>query len=121
MWTYRQSEGTLADSTGKIVGHGYSGHADGLNNPKLQSVRDVGPIPLGLYEIGSPYDSVHHGPYVLPLTPDPTNQEFGRSAFLCHGDSLEHPGQASLGCVIMPRAVRELVHTSGDSRLQVVA
>jgi hypothetical protein len=38
-----------------------------------------------------------------------------------HGDSKEHPGCASEGCVILPRTVREQVWSSGDHDLKVVA
>ena len=45
----------------------------------------------------------------------------GRSGLLMHGDSKEHPGSASHGCVILPRSVREEVWQSGDRDLEVVA
>jgi hypothetical protein len=38
-----------------------------------------------------------------------------------HGDSKAHPGSASHGCVILPRATREEVWQSGDRELEVVA
>ncbi|HKT90099.1 MAG TPA: tlde1 domain-containing protein [Candidatus Sulfotelmatobacter sp.] len=122
MWTYRQSTGQLTDPDGTLVATGYSGHGDGKNNPALQDAHDIGPIPQGLYSIGSPTDLTGgpHGPYVLPLTPDPGNEMFGRSGFLMHGDSMGHPGEASLGCIIAPRPARVKVAESGDQALQVV-
>jgi hypothetical protein len=57
----------------------------------------------------------------LKLNPAAATETFGRSGFLMHGDSKEHPGCASHGCVILPRAVREQVWTSGDSDLEVLA
>lgn len=119
MWTYRQSTGELLSPCGDVAATGYSGFGEGKNNSALESIPDVGPIPRGEYQIGPPYDSDHHGPFVMSLTPQPANEMFGRSAFLMHGDSIEHPGQASRGCTIMPRPIRERVWSSGDHRLQV--
>jgi hypothetical protein len=57
----------------------------------------------------------------MALTPDSTNQMFGRSGFLMHGDGVKDPGAASLGCVIMPHSVREEVWNSNDHDLEVVS
>lgn len=117
-WWYEQANGTLSQN-GTIVASGYSGHGDGKNNPALQNVPDVGPIPVGSYSIGEPCDTQTHGPYVLRLTPDAKNDMCGRAGFLIHGDSKEHPGTASHGCIILPRAVREQIWASGDRILEV--
>lgn len=119
MWTYEQSTGRLLHDNERIA-IGYSGAEDGKNNPALQDQHNVGPIPVGNYSIGAPVDTVTHGPYVLPLTPDAGNEMFGRAGFLMHGDSVVHPGTASQGCIIMPRMVREQVWNSGDNGLTVV-
>jgi hypothetical protein len=58
---------------------------------------------------------------VMRLTPDPTNEMFGRSAFLIHGDSIKAPGTASEGCIIQSNPVRTLVSKSSNRRLQVIA
>lgn len=122
MWTYKQSSGQLWHGDPEPVATGYSGaEPDGKNNPTMQDVRDIGPIPCGAYTIGSPRNSPTHGPFALPLSPDPDNEMFGRSEFLMHGDSIEHPGQASEGCIIMPRNVRERVWNSSDHRLTVMS
>lgn len=119
MWTYNQANGQLSHG-GVAVGMGYSGaKPDGYNNPSMQNVHDVGPIPQGFYTIHEPFDSPAHGPFAMPLEPDPANEMFGRGGFLMHGDSIENPGHASEGCVIMPRSVREEVWKSGDRELQV--
>jgi hypothetical protein len=120
MWIYEQSSGRLSRN-GSLVGTGYSGIGDGKNNPAMQDAHDVGPIPQGNYTMGTAINSPTHGPCAIPLTPDPANQMFGRSEFLVHGDSLEHPGQASHGCVIMARAVRDQLVASSDKLLNVVA
>jgi|1186.fasta_scaffold03413_2 hypothetical protein len=120
-WTYSQKSGDL-DQDGHKVATGYSGAGKGKNNPEMQNVHNVGPIPRGDWSItGPPVDTKTHGPYVLRLTPEPETETFGRSGFLMHGDSKEHPGTSSEGCIIVPRAVREEVCKSGDRDLKVVA
>jgi hypothetical protein len=126
VWTYVQESGELLRD-GLHFAVGYSGYDDpvtgqmGWNNPGLERVEGVGPIPVGRYFIGPPRDTLTHGPFVLPLTPDPANEMFGRSEFLIHGDSKEHPGTASRGCIIMGPDVRKLVAASGDTLLQVIS
>lgn len=119
MWTYDQSSGQLFRD-GQIVGTGYAGNGEGKNNPAMQHVSNVGPIPRGRYRIGPPHDTKLHGPFVLPLTEDPANEMFGRSGFLIHGDSIAAPGTASEGCIIMARSIREKIYLSDDRMLEVV-
>jgi hypothetical protein len=120
-WTYSQKTGALQQD-GQPVAAGYSGFGAGKNNPEMQNVPNVGPIPRGDWTIvGPPIDTPEHGPCVLRLQPCATTATFGRSGFLMHGDSKESPGCASHGCVIMPRNVREQVWQSGDRELEVVA
>ena len=120
-WTYTQKSGELRQD-GKPVATGYSGAGVGKNNPALEDVPNVGPIPQGNWTIaGPPTDTADHGPYVLKLNPSAGTETFGRSGFLMHGDSKEHPGCASHGCVILPRSVREQVWNSGDRDLEVLA
>ena len=122
MWTYRQSTGQLIDALGEVIGSGYSGaFGPGKNNPAMQNVPDVGPIPQGLWIIGAPYTDPHKGPMVMTLTPDETTDTFARSGFLMHGDSIDAPGHASEGCIIMPHDVRVAVSLSPDKLLNVTA
>lgn len=118
-WTYKQATGSLSHN-GNYVATGYSGAGDGKNNPAMQDVRNVGPIPVGEYVIDDPCDTRTHGPYVLGLTPAAGNNMCGRSGFLIHGDSVVHPGTASQGCIIVPRLVREDIWKSGDTALTVI-
>lgn len=130
MWTYKQKTGELevtvtyesnVTST-EVIASGYSGAGRGKNNPDYQSVPDQGPIPQGQWLIcGPPIDTPSHGPYVLHLAPCENTNTFGRSGFLIHGDSKQHPGEASHGCIILPRAIREKVWQSGDRDLLVTA
>ena len=125
MWVYAQASGELSrDDDAAVVSTGYSGSGEGKNNPAMQQIHDVGPIPRGIWHIGEPkcVDSVGpHGPFVLPLTAADGTETFGRSGFLCHGDSYGHPGQASHGCIVLNRHVREAIAASHDQLLKVVA
>lgn len=121
MWTYQQSTGALSRA-GKTIAHGYSGLDLGKNNPAMQAARGIGPIPAGRWIIaGAPYHSASTGPYTLALQPAPGTDALGRSAFRIHGDSIAHPGEASHGCIILPRNVREQIWASGDREIEVVA
>lgn len=119
MWIFEQTGRLLHSDT--FVIRGYSGFAEGKNNPLMQAAKNMGPIPVSLYSIGEPHDTELHGPYVLPLWPDISTETWGRSGFLIHGDSLEHPGLASHGCIIVPRNIRMMIHESKDRILQVVS
>jgi hypothetical protein len=120
-WTYAQKTGELQQD-GKHVASGYSGSGAGKNNPAMEKVHSVGPIPHGDWTIvGPPVDTIDHGPYVLTLQPSASTNTFDRTGFRMHGDSKESPGCASQGCVIMPRPVRAQVWKSGDRDLEVVA
>ena len=121
IWIYTQSTGQLRYGT-TLCGIGYSGKGKGKNNPAMENVPLVGPIPSGLWEIdGPPRHTKEHGPYVLGLVPVLGTDAHGRTEFLIHGDSLTDPGEASEGCIIMPRVVRERIWQSGCRRLQVVS
>ena len=119
MWTYDQLSGALGKD-GQRVATGYSGFGEGKNNPDLENIHDVGPIPKGVYGIGPPQDTPTHGPHVLALTPEPGTNTFGRDGFLIHGDSVQNPGTASHGCIILPRTARDQIAASGDHQIQVV-
>lgn len=126
MWRWDQSAGELSRD-GKFVAKGYSGKGRGKNNPALQGMAGIGPLPAGRYRIVRRYDSARVGPYALALDPvdavpgNDRHEPTGRSAFRIHGDSVRQPGTASRGCIILPRAVRERIWTSGDRDLEVVA
>ncbi|HEY3875198.1 MAG TPA: tlde1 domain-containing protein [Candidatus Kapabacteria bacterium] len=112
MLTYEQSTGKLFRD-GTPLGTGYAGgfcgqRPDGVNNPALQFVHDVGPLCEGGYTLGEARDSAHLGPYAIPLVPEPSNNMGGRGGFFIHGDVIGKEGQcaASDGCIIMARSIR---------------
>ena len=118
-------------STGEFTGPklqtvGYSGFGNGLNNPAMQDIPDVGPIPQGKYIIGAFFDDysrpTHNGkgPLVCHLTPD-QHTALGRSGFMIHGDNVQLNHIASHGCIILARFAREAIAKSGDTELEVIA
>ena len=82
----------------------------------MENVADTGPIPTGRYSIGRPHRSARTGPHVMNLTPMGHNAH-GRTAFQIHGNNATN--NASNGCVILPRNVREQISNSGDADLTV--
>jgi len=120
---YEQSTGRLYYGL-SMMGTGYAGAPSGKNNPAMQNVPNVGPLPEGWYTIEPPTNSTHCGQEAFPLRPDAANQMFGRSGFFLHGDDIAHPGAGSDGCIVPSPPVRDAVKTivaAGNNRLQVVA
>jgi len=85
----------------------------------MTNIPDVGPLPIGTYTIGQPYNDSEVGIFALPLTPDPSNEMFGRSKFRIHGDNPKENQSASKGCIVAPRFVRNLIAESKDKTLVV--
>ncbi len=52
-WTYAQTTGELQRDD-KLVATGYSGNGPGKNNPAMEDVPNVGPIPSGDWTIAGP-------------------------------------------------------------------
>jgi hypothetical protein len=119
MWKWDQSAGELSRD-GKFIAKGYAGNGRGKNNPSMQAAVGVGPVPQGKWTIGAAHVSPNTGPVTMNLDPKPGTQTFGRSAFRIHGDSIAHPGEASHGCIILPRFVRDAIARSSDRDLEVV-
>lgn len=119
MFTYKISTGEMIDSDGVVIGTGYSGLGDDKNQTSAENVQGQGPIPEGLWHIG--FVDEEKGPLTIHLTPDDTTDTHGRSGFLIHGDSSQHPGAASHGCIVIGPGVRQEIADSPDKLLQVVA
>lgn len=86
-------------------------------------IHDVGPIPVGSWTMGEPYDAPEStGFYTIPLTPKPGTETFGRTALKIHGDDVAYAGlqKASDGCVVLARFAREILGTSEDRDFDVV-
>lgn len=111
----------MLNQNGIQVGTGYSGHGEGLNNPAYCNVRDVGPLPIGNYQIGPAEDNPDVGLYAMFLAPDRSNEMFGRSGFFIHGDNPQLNHTASDGCIVLPNPVRRDINESSDRELVVTA
>ena len=118
-WLYVQSTGKLYRPDGSLAGSGYSGVGTGLNNPAMQDVKNVGPIPVGLYSLGEV--SNEKGPLTIRLNPSSSNEMHGRDGFLVHGDNHLMNHTASEGCIIMPNATRQELSASMEKILKVIA
>jgi hypothetical protein len=119
-WSYSQSTGNLSHE-GEFIAKGYAGIGDCCNKPDKQEVSFEGPLPRGTYTIGPVVpDGGHMGPYVLPLTPWPVNNMFGRSGFFIHGDTPSRDHSASNGCIVLDRSWRTMIAQSGDATLVVI-
>jgi hypothetical protein len=116
-WLYNQKTGQLRDPQGRLCpGRGYSGAGPRKNLPEAENIPNAGPIPKGAYAIGPATSS--RGPLTLPLSPVGHNAR-GRTLFRIHGDSAKQPGEASAGCIILARPLREAIN-SGKTRLLLV-
>lgn len=113
---YRQRDGEI-DLDGHYEGLGYSGRGAARNNPAMEAMPNLGPIPRGKYSIGPAHDHPALGPIVFNLEPV-GHDAHGRSAFRIHGDNMAH--DASHGCIIAGRAVRMHIRLLGETELEVV-
>lgn len=119
MITFHQRSGKTYRAT-ELIATGWAGQLEGINNPDLQHVANIGPLPRGFYTIGPAYSHPVLGPLTMNLTPDPETEMYGRSQMRCHGASMSHPNLSSHGCLILPRYARQHIIDIGDRRLQVV-
>jgi hypothetical protein len=135
MWQFEVTTGKQIDSSGEVRGIGYAGgdcgqRPDGVNNPALENVKNVGPIPTGNYTADRMLlHNYELGHYVIHLSPDVTTRAkiiaYGRDpdSFFWHGDDVGMPGKrsASDGCIVGALDVRELFWNGADHELQVIA
>lgn len=125
MYTYSQGAHTMEKDGALVSTTGHSGNGAGRDNPNMQNVPDVGPLPRGRYKIGpwvmglrrGPLSSL--GPVTASLTPVPdangsTSWMCGRFGFFIHGPEL------SEGCPVQLLSIREAMARSGDDDFEVV-
>ena len=127
MKTYCIRTGVMFNDDGTQLFDGcYAGGFKGtvpeaINDPDYCSVKNTGPIPPGVYTIGEPYQNPNTGSHTMNLTPDESNEMFGRGDFRCHGDNPAMNRSASDGCIIRsPANIRCQIYTQGEKRLTVV-
>jgi len=127
--TYSQATGHIKcvdNATGKVVaeGNGYAGYGHGKNDPDMQNVGYVGPLPRGDYRMGPTLDRKKTGPMTIMLMyiggaePFPTNR--AKDMFRIHGDSKKHPGDASEGCIVQGGDVRKKI-TNGCGKGSILS
>lgn len=119
-WTYEVKTGKLYGPDGEYVASGYSGMGAAKNNPLMEQAVGQGPTPRGTYTIGPARTSPNTGPITMNLDPQEGTNVFGRSLFRIHGDSIQHPGDASHGCLILNRTVRQEIAASTVRDLHVI-
>jgi hypothetical protein len=109
-WKYHSDTGLIESPTGFALGESYSGNGAGLNNPAMESVHNVGPIPRGKWMIGQFFDDPGgKGPVVAHLVDCDGTETFGRSGFMIHGDNSALNHSASEGCIVAPRFIRDQI------------
>lgn len=118
MFTYSQKTGLLSRD-GVALGYGYAGRDKGLNSPDHEMVKNTGPIPKGLWELGIWHTSKEFGPIVCFLRPIGGQNVFGRGGFMIHGDNKKMNYTASEGCIILSRNLRKLIRDSGEKQIVV--
>jgi hypothetical protein len=135
--TLSQSRGTLscyeqknmaapvcAPGFNRTADRAYSGSGAGRNNPAMQGVENIGPIPRGSWSVSGVQQDLHGKAHsnVLRLQADPGTNTFNRHDILVHGDNAT--GTASKGCVIAPAQTRSVLQDAytrgGQVRINVV-
>ncbi|WP_414162814.1 tlde1 domain-containing protein [Superficieibacter sp. BNK-5] len=97
----------------------YSGRPGFKNDSANECVSGKGPLPRGTYTIGPAFFHVRTRAWTMRLMPYPENQMCGRGAFMIHGESSAHPGEASDGCIILDLLYRKIIAASSDKILVV--
>lgn len=122
-WQYSQSSGQLTAPDGSPFAIGFAGRDAGMNNPAMQFVSNIGPLPQGEYEMGPWFDKHPQlGLCVIELTPSATNVMEGRSGFFIHGANPADVPESSHGCIVIGNcATRKQIWDSIDHALLVVA
>jgi RHS repeat-associated protein len=94
---------------------GYAGYGHGKNDPDMQGVEWVGPLPRGVYTIGQTLDRNKTGPMTIMLmfereTTDPFPSNRSKDQMRIHGDKKgKPPGNASEGCIVANRDARKRI------------
>lgn len=107
---FSQTTGNMTDDDGALISKGWSGNGAGKNNPLMQAVHNVGPLPQGKYHLSGWFSHPRLGPMVARLTQF-EGETFGRNDFFIHGASknLDKHGQESQGCIVEEREGRDKV------------
>ena len=102
-----------------MLTRGYSGHGTSINDPDHESYPGRGPIPRGLWKVGSPIHHERLGVLSFPLQPV-GHDAHHRSEFFIHGDNSHGDRSASTGCIILGRPYREVIKSLRITTLEVI-
>ena len=80
-------------------------HIQGMNNPDMCHLHNIGPLPLGKWKFGTWGTYGDLGQHACPLT-QVEGETYGRSAIFCHGPGGADPVNSSKGCLCMPHDAR---------------
>lgn len=121
-WVHDNIVKAVGYSGGPASWHDAGAAVDGRNNPDMERVPNVGPLPRGLWAMVELIP--HHptlGDYVIRLEPLEGTETWGRGDFAIHGpNAAKAPGYSSHGCPVIERPGRERIWTSGDHVVEVV-
>lgn len=121
MWQYDRAQKLLSRNYVNELAVCYCGNGEGLNNPEMERVKDVGPLPAGRYRFTNLANSHITGPNTIILEYDPSNEMYGRNFFRIHGDNKTKDHSASDGCIVIePMEIRIKMWHSGDHTLEVI-
>jgi RHS repeat-associated protein len=116
---------TIYDSTtGQMIErteNAYSGKGADKDNPSSEKLKFRGPIPRGLWLVTDDVND-SKGPMTIVLKPVAANNNakwHDRDAFLIHGDSINNPGNASEGCIVLPPGMRQQIINHNGGLLRV--
>lgn len=121
MFTYSQTTGVLTHN-GYAVSKGYAGRGEGLNNPAMQNVPKIGPLPQGKYTIMKAGTDAKVGKVAMRLIPDPANEMYDRADFFIHAPHANDQKDSSEGCMVFDHDTRTGVAAAvaqGDNQLLV--
>ncbi|QAR33411.1 DUF2778 domain-containing protein [Geovibrio thiophilus] len=106
----------MKDGAEKLKGFGYAGINRGLNNPAMEQVPFVGPLPKGIYEITGHNSDI--ATYNILL--EKIKVDSKRDSFRIHGGKPEPDRTASQGCTILDLTTRKKILASKIQYLEVV-
>ena len=127
---YSQTSGQMTQDDGTLVATGFSGnnsrpgvnpnHLQGMNNPEMQSVHCIGPLPQGTYSVGPWGPHSELGPNSAALT-QTSGETYGRDGFYIHGPGENDPENSSEGCIVIGHDERIAVMNLAPDQITVTA
>jgi hypothetical protein len=107
---------------GELLAICHAGHGRHMNDPSACHLKDLGPPPLGFYDLGEAFWHPTCGKVSMRLTPHPGTNMHGRGGILVHGpNKTPDPTDDSKGCPIMPLGPRANLALHPDRLVEVVA